>query len=315
LFVAMPGFKYVFIPCDATEPMQELDYDTDIKTLEDDNFRAYIEKYYAAQGQSVDRAVLLKQLQDRTGVDLEDKTRTGDMKEEALSRLLSSTSVEIFPVQLPTKASGFFSVSVYLDDKGVAKELEENSRVSGIVQQCGYPGQTFRGDCFMGRVFDDNEEEWYRLSFELKDCSCDAAWVKATKDQRSNRSVNDMSSMANKMGMNNPTHINPAVMPDQEAAKGETEVYRWKQADDEVEITFKKDDISKADKSKVKVVFGRQKLKVEFKGEVLLEGTLSGTTHVDESTWTLSDGVLQVNLSKASEGSWSKLLKDSGGYA
>lgn len=305
------GFKYVYVPADTNEKMEELEYGEAIETLETDTFRQFIEKYYGSLGQSVDRGVLLQQLQERTGVNLEEKTKNDEMKPEALDRLLSSTSVEIFPVQLPTKDSAFESISVYLDDKGVAKELQENSRVSGIVQAAGYPGQTFRGDCFIGRVFDDNEDEWRRIDFTLKECSSDASWVHAVKKQRANRSVNDMSSMANKMGMasNKTAHINPNTIQDK-APEGETEQYRWKQAEDEVEVTFKKEGITKADKGAVKVVFARQKLKVELKGEVLLDGTLYGTTHPDECTWTLSDGVLQVTLSKAGDTSWPSLLKD-----
>jgi len=307
--VGAMGFKYVFVPCDASEPMQELEYKDNVESLEEDTFRQFCETYFAKLGQSVDREVLLKQLQERTGVNLEEKTSKGEMSGEALDRLLSATSVEIFPVQLPVKDYEFNGVSVYCDDKGVAKELQENTRVSGIVQACGYPGQTFRGDCFIGRVKDDNEDEWRRIDFTLKDCSTDASWVADVKKQRANRSSSDMTSMASKMGVNNPAHINPAMLQDAEA-KGETEQYRWRQVDDEVEITFKKDGISKSDKSAVKVSFARQKLKVEVKGEVLLDGSLYSTTHADESTWTLSDGVLQVNLSKATDGSWPSLLKE-----
>jgi len=305
------GFKYVFIPADTSEPMEELEYAEAIDSLETDTFRGFVEKYFAGLSQSVDRAVLIKQLSERTGVNLEEKAEKGEMPQDALNRLLSTTSVEIFPVQLPVKGGEFQGVSVYLDDKGVAKELQENPRVSGIVQACGYPGQTFRGDVFMGRVFDDNEDEWRRIDFTIKDCTSDAPWVAVVNKQRANRSSSDMSGMAAKMGMNNnAVHVNPNTMKDAEPSKGETDMYSWRQAEDEVEITFKKEGITKADKGGVKVVFGRQKLKVEFKGEMLLEGELHATTHPDESTWTLSDGVLQVNLSKAGDSSWPNLLKE-----
>jgi hypothetical protein len=303
------GFKYVFVPCDANEPMQELEYASEIKTLEEDTFRGHVEKYFAELGQSVDKSVLIKQLQERTGVNLEEKKDKTQISQVAMDKLLASTSVEIFPVQLPTKDSGFHGISVYVDDKGVAKELEENSRVSGIVQACGYPGQTFRGDCFIGRVFDDNEDEWRRIDFTLKDCSTDAEWVASTKKQRSNRSSSDLSSMANKIGANNPAHINPAMLQDSKPS-GETEQYKWTQQEDEVEITFKRTDFSKSDKKEVKIAFGKNKIKVEFKGEVLLAGDLMGPCTPDECIWTLSDGQLQLTLSKAEEESWRKLLKD-----
>lgn len=300
------GFKYVFIPCSASEDMKELEYETDITDLSQDSFRTHVESFYAALNQSADKAVLMEQLQQRTGIDLKEKAAKGDLMEGALENLMSATSVEIFPVMLPTKDTGFLGVSVYCDDKGVAKELEENPRASGLVQACGYPGQTFRGDVFVGKVFDDGEDEWRRIDFCLKDCSTDADWAQVCKKQRANRSSSDMASLASKVGVNNPAHVNPAMM-DQGPPSGDTEKYRWRQTDDEVEVTFKKEGLQKGDKTAVKVVFSRERLKVEAKGEVLIDSKLHAPTNVDECTWTLSDGELQVTLAKAGEVSWAAL--------
>lgn len=301
------GFKYVLIPASSNDAMQELEYEENIVDLNEDTFRPFIEKYFSGLGQSVDRSILLKQLQERTGMDLQEKAAKGELANEALDKLLASTSVEIFPVMLPTEATNFEAVSVYCDDKGVAKDLEENPRASGLVQACGYPAQTFRGDIFVGRVFDDTKDEWRRIDLTLKDCSTDAAWVLTTKKQRENRSVGDLSSLAGKIGAKNPAHITPDML--QEAAPtGETDQYKWCQKEDEVEVTFKKEGLLKGDKKLVKVVFKRQQLKVEAKGEVLIDSALFGPTNPDESTWTLSDGVLQVTLSKANEESWSTLV-------
>jgi len=306
--VAM-GFKYLFIPASTNDEIQELEYASDVLQLEKDTFRTFVEKYFASARQDVDRAVLMEQLKERTGVDIKEKQEKGEMSDEALDRLLTATSVEIFPVLLPTKESGFEAISVYCDDKGVAKGLEENVRMSGLVQAAGYPGQTFKGDCFVGRVYDDNEEEWRRMDFTMKDCNTDAPWVAATKKQRSNRSSSDMTNLASKIGANNPAHINPGMLADS-APKGETAEYSWKQNDEEVEVTFKKEGLQKGDKKLVKVSFSSKRLKVEVKGEVIIDSALEGATTPDENTWTLSDGVLQVTLSKANEGeSWNSLLK------
>merc|ERR1712048_194601 len=155
----------------------------------------------------------------------------------------------------------------------------------------------FRGDVFVGRVFDDNEDVWNRIDFTLKDCSTDAMWVNVTKKQRENRSSGDLASFAGQIGAKNPAHITPSMLEDT-VPKGETEQYRWRQTDDEVEITFKKEGLQKGDKKLVKVAFARQRLKVDCKGEVLFDAALGGLTQPDESTWTLSDGVLEVILSK-----------------
>merc|ERR1712137_643975 len=167
----------------------------------------------------------------------------------------------------------FRGVSVYLDDKGVSKGLPENPRMSALVQACGYPGQTFRGDCFLGQVFDDNEDVWKRIPLTLADCSTDAEWVKMCQKQRANRSSGDISALAGKMGVNNPAHINSHALADA-APTGETDQYSWNQGEDEVEVTFKKAGLSKGDKGAVKVVFGRNHLKVEAKGELLIDTSL-----------------------------------------
>mmetsp|Transcript_120853 Transcript_120853/g.376386 ORF Transcript_120853/g.376386 Transcript_120853/m.376386 type:complete len:305 (-) Transcript_120853:240-1154(-) len=302
------GFKYVLIPACANDSMQELVFNQDVVDLSKDPFRESVEKYFTGLGQSVDRDVLMKQLQERTGMDIAEKQRSGEMPSDAMERMLSATSVEIFPVMLPTKDTGFHAVSVYCDDKGVAKSLDENPRVSGLVQACGYPGQTFRGDCFVGRVFDDTEDEWRRMDFTLKDCSTDADWVATTKKQREKRSSGDLASLAGQIGAKNPAHITPNMLQDS-APKGETEAYTWRQTDEEVEVTFKKEGLQKGDKKLVKVVFARQRLKVEVKGEVLIDSALFSQTNTDESTWTLSDGVLQVSLAKTDSDNWMDLLK------
>jgi len=309
LIASLPvmGFKYVLVPATNHDPMQELDYGEDIEDLTKDTFREFVEKYFAAKLETVDRDVLLAQLQERTGVDLKEKTASGAIGQQQLDSLLQSTSVEIFPVMLPTKETEFEAISVYCDDKGVAKELDVNSRVSGIVQACGYIGQTFRGDCFIGRVFDDTEDVWKRTDFTLKDCSTDAEWVARTRKQREKRKVGDMEALASQIGAKNPARVIPDMMAD--APKGETDKYLWRQEGEDIEITFKKEGLGKADAKNVKVAFGRQHLKVEAKGEVLIDSPLCGITVPDEGTWTLSDGVLEVHLAKQSEEVWDTLVK------
>lgn len=298
------GFKYVLVPASPNDVLQELTYDSDVEELTKDTFREFVEKYFSGCGQAVDRSVLLQQLQQRTGVDL----KAPGMKGPDLDRLLTSTSVEIFPMQLPTKESSFNAISVYCDDKGIAKNLEENARVSGLAQACGYHGQTFRGDCFVGRVYDDTEDVWRRTDFTLADMSTDAPWVACVRKQREKRSSGDLASLANSVGAKNPAHISPATMEDN-VPKGETDQYRWRQAEEEVEVTFKKEGLEKGDKKAVKVKFLRQHLCVEVKGEALFDGELYGATTPEDSTWTLSDGVLQVTLCKAETETWPRLLR------
>mmetsp|Transcript_33541 Transcript_33541/g.85820 ORF Transcript_33541/g.85820 Transcript_33541/m.85820 type:complete len:539 (-) Transcript_33541:82-1698(-) len=85
--------------------------------------------------------------------------------------------------------------------------------------------------------------------------------------------------------------------------------YTWSQKGDEVQVTFKLG--SAVTKKDVKVAMKPTSLSVAVHGEQLLDGMLKGRVDTDESTWCLdADGCeLQVMLTKASEESWSDLLK------
>ena len=48
----------------------------------------------------------------------------------------------------------------------------------------------------------------------------------------------------------------------------------------------------------VKVQFQRCSICVEVAGESILEGKLGGPIDVEESVWTLSNGVLEITLAK-----------------
>eukprot|EP00747_Dinoflagellata_sp_TGD_P077241 gnl/TRDRNA2_/TRDRNA2_159501_c0_seq3.p1 gnl/TRDRNA2_/TRDRNA2_159501_c0~~gnl/TRDRNA2_/TRDRNA2_159501_c0_seq3.p1 ORF type:complete len:230 (-),score=12.86 gnl/TRDRNA2_/TRDRNA2_159501_c0_seq3:26-682(-) len=90
---------------------------------------------------------------------------------------------------------------------------------------------------------------------------------------------------------------------------GETEAYAWGQTDDEIEITFKTKGLQRGDAKLVKVIFYRTSIRVDVKGEVLLEGNLQHAIDTESSTWTISDGDLQVTLAKAKvQETWHSLL-------
>jgi len=76
LFPAM-GFQYVFVPANVNEPMEELEYPDDIQDLQKDTFRTFIEQFFSKKGEAVDKAVLMAQLQERTGVNLKEKSESG----------------------------------------------------------------------------------------------------------------------------------------------------------------------------------------------------------------------------------------------
>eukprot|EP00746_Dinoflagellata_sp_MGD_P144531 gnl/MRDRNA2_/MRDRNA2_77247_c0_seq1.p1 gnl/MRDRNA2_/MRDRNA2_77247_c0~~gnl/MRDRNA2_/MRDRNA2_77247_c0_seq1.p1 ORF type:complete len:365 (+),score=74.13 gnl/MRDRNA2_/MRDRNA2_77247_c0_seq1:74-1168(+) len=95
------------------------------------------------------------------------------------------------------------------------------------------------------------------------------------------------------------------------APSGETDTYTWTQTNGDVEITFNKTGLLRSEKKLVNVKFHRTMIKVDVKSDILLHAALSHAIDVDSSTWTISDGMLQVSLAKAKEREmWIFLLRE-----
>ena len=113
----------------------------------------HMKDYFSTRGVA-DTAMLQQQMQAQ----MAQKVPGFDMSQldsGAMQQLMSMSTVDIFPVTVPTRARGWLGVNVYSDDKGVSKNLPVNQRAVHLAAACGYSGQQYRGDCFIGRVFDD----------------------------------------------------------------------------------------------------------------------------------------------------------------
>lgn len=295
------SFRYVYIPADH-DAMQELVCEEAV-SLENDGFIKKLKKTFKMLNDGlVDKEVLRKNMAEHAKQEL-------SIDDAMMERLIDAESLDIFPIQCPTRITGFHSVSLYCDDKGIAKGLDVNVRATGLVHACGYVGQTIRGDAFISRIFDD-EDAWYREDFALADMSSDAAWVKLTNEMRGKGGGNlsSMSSLTNSIA---PAAVK--VGPDgagNAADMQESDVYQWRQADDEVEITAPLPD--GVGKKELSVQFKAKSIKVVLKGEVLFAGDLAGPVEPDESTWTLGNDagvqILQITLMKRDELHWPRCL-------
>uniref|UniRef100_A0A7S1PKZ4 CS domain-containing protein n=1 Tax=Alexandrium catenella TaxID=2925 RepID=A0A7S1PKZ4_ALECA len=84
--------------------------------------------------------------------------------------------------------------------------------------------------------------------------------------------------------------------------------YHWQQKGEEIQVRFPAEPpLTKKD---VAVTFKRAALLVKVRGEALIDGALASTVEVDECTWCLAPGgvELQVMLTKQREGEWPALL-------
>jgi len=88
----------------------------------------------------------------------------------------------------------------------------------------------------------------------------------------------------------------------------DTDAYSWKQDNDEIELSVSVPAaVSKGD---VKVLFLPKGLKVQHRGETLVEGSLAGCYRPEGSTWTLSKGRVVVSLEKATSRPWPSVFKE-----
>jgi len=98
--------------------------------------------------------------------------------------------------------------------------------------------------------------------------------------------------------------------PDADAEKTSSDgKYTWQQKGEEIQVRFlEHKGLTKKD---IKVKFGRFNLKVEVKGEIVVDGKLFSSVDADECTWTIDPDTkeCQVMLTKQDEGSqWSSLM-------
>jgi tetratricopeptide (TPR) repeat protein len=178
--------SYVLIPADESDPIREFHLSVPAKL--EDNLGALtkaLNAYYAAQtgGFSPEqREALISTMRKQVA----EKNKDSPPPDEAmLSQVALSQTVDIVQLLPPTAASDWMGVSMYVDDKGVAKELPTNRRASEVCTQCGLSVQVL-GDAFVARAWDD-QEGFERKDFRPSDLSSDEAWVKAARQCNENR--------------------------------------------------------------------------------------------------------------------------------
>ena len=109
------------------------------------------------------------------------------------------------------------------------------------------------------------------------------------------------------MGMGGPPP--PPDLGEVDGGAGDTK-WKWEMKDEEIIVRI---ELAKpAKKADLQVTFGAKTLKVVVHGETIIDGTLAGTVHGDESTWCLVEkgAELQILLSAATANRWASLLEN-----
>jgi hypothetical protein len=302
-------FQYVWIPADNNYAIEAREFNQ--VALEDDEFINMVKHHFGSTNpeSGVDREMLIKQMSEHAKNDI-----ASSLDSETLDRLLTTTSVDIMSIAVPSRENGFIGVSLYCDDKGKSKNLALNQRACGLGSACGLIGQTFHGDVFLSRMYDDGEDHWYRLDFTLSDVSSDAPWVKRAAEQAARKvsgAPASLSGLADRFLAQTgggPAIISPDAPQVKSNAEGESETFKWYQTNEEIDVTFSLD--PSVTKSMISVDIKAKTLVVKVGQQTLADGHLFDAVDPSESTWTYSskDQLLQVCLSKRNSRMWDSLF-------
>lgn len=209
--LSMPAaFKYAYVPADSSEPMHDLSLAVP-PTLEEnigcltkalqDHFRRTAPVAGEAGKQAVMDSVLEQLQKNSPGAQAPD--------ERMLGMLAESQTVDIVQLLPATAQTGYVGVSLYVDDKGIAKGSPMNARASALCTACGMPTEV-RGDAFVARAWDD-QDGFERMDLTVTDLSSDAPWVREAV--KANASRADPSAAAAKLQAMNVQPPPPPAAP------------------------------------------------------------------------------------------------------
>jgi len=163
------NFTFVHIPCEGriTEIVESKS-----GGLEDDKCQKYAKAFFT---DGTDGAARLNSV---LGHMKEQGTAENSINPQLLASLQASgATIEICALSLPTLQNGYIGVSLYCDGNAVGKGAAINSRATDLARCCGHAGLVVYGDAFIGRYYDNEDEEWSRVSISEIEVQSDAPWV------------------------------------------------------------------------------------------------------------------------------------------
>jgi len=266
----------------------------------------------------------------------------GGLESDALMKTLKTDASEIGPnvdiiaLTVPTVHSEFIAVSIYHGAKSDRQPV--NARAMGLMSACGLKSTNeIKGDAFVSRYADNDDDVWKRINIGKGEISSDAAWVVASAARNKGRSTGGSSlssilgqhatNMAAQSGQQVAMHPllggqggsfgggsgggggggnNGAAGEGSPAPEGGC---KWTQTPEEIEVVCPMP--VGCGKGDVKVKFLCDRLEVSLCGKVeaSLTGRLGGAVDIDGCTWTLDKGSLVVSLEKKAQGDWPFALR------
>ena len=100
----------------------------------------------------------------------------GNVTDEMLEAAAGLQLVETVALLPGGKKNNYEHVNMYCDDRAISKNSIVNSRACGIASTCGLKTLQVRGDVFIGKLI-ESDEQFERLNFTLQDLDSSSKWM------------------------------------------------------------------------------------------------------------------------------------------
>lgn len=311
-------FKYVYIPCDADCPLEELTMEIpEGKEMECllDTLKDHFRSASGTVGSSAEqKAIFKKQLEEQSGKMIDDSLM------DIAARMQMVQPVALLP---GGKATDWEHVNCYVDDRGISKGLPRNDRACGLAAECGAPTDIV-GDAFLARIIDD-DDRFERHDFTLSEVSSSAPWVKRafqinlSKKQNIGNVQEQLKAMGGEMnaaadGLSLQDKLPEPGPPPGAVEDGVKHAYEWMQEGEDVVVTAQVP--AETTKNDVRCDIKLQSMHLEVatmpEGErIIVDGSLELCFEVvpGECSWSIlknKDGTkrVEVTLTKGKEMRW-----------
>lgn len=195
LLTGCTAFKFVYVPCEQGLEMEE--WSLAPKSQEDEIgcLTNHLQLWFGKRGLTQAQKREFKEhvrmhLKQRNPAEKTEELldgATGDPRIAAMSdKILATESVEIVTLLPPQSQFGYITISMYVDDKGVARNLAVNHRATSLLETVSTRAGPVLGDAFVACTYDNEmgDDGFRRLDFGLAAISSSAGWIKVCQQQK-----------------------------------------------------------------------------------------------------------------------------------
>ena len=195
LVTGCTAFKFVYIPCEQGQPMEE--WCLTPKNQEDEIgcLTSHLQMWFGKRGLTEEqkrdfkehvRMHLKQRNPDEKTEELLDNSLNIPKIGEVSDQILSCETVEIVTVLPPISNFGYVTISLYIDDKGVARGLPHNHRATSLLETVSTRVGPVLGDAFVARSYDNEGEHggFRRMDLGVSEISSSAGWIKVCQQQK-----------------------------------------------------------------------------------------------------------------------------------